>query len=308
MGLESEIKHLNAAEAGLHVLTDAELARMQRRLLSVLTDFDAFCKQNNIEYGLIGGSVIGAVRHQGFIPWDDDIDLFMTRSNYNRLKKAVAAHPNPDYSLLNPGDEGYYCHIPRICDNRTYLRLLQSTGKGNNLFLDIFVLDNIPDNKLLRTLHGLRSTFYLFVISTMVTRQQRPELLKYGSPALRRKVNLRNALSLPFRFRSVESWIAKGTKCFSKYPSENTKYVVSATGGGHYFHEIYLRDQMCSYIDLPFEGRRFPAMKGYDHFISLRYGPDYMTPPPADQQEHHAVIGLNLDGPEPQNTSKELLP
>ena len=84
--------------------------------------------------------------------------------------------------------------------------------------------------------------------------------------------------------------------CFSSNKNTNSKYVVSATGGGHYFHELYLRDEMCSFTLAEFEHHMFPIMKGYDYFLSLRYGKDYMTVPPAEKQEHHAVVALSLEG------------
>ena len=111
----------------------------------------------------------------------------------------------------------------------------------------------------------------------------------------KKQVKIRDRFSILFRYRSVEKWLEKATYCFSKVNNDKSKLVVSATGGGHYFGELYLREAMCNFERMEFEGHLFPVMKGYDYFLSKRYGKDYMTIPPKEKWERHACVELNLN-------------
>ncbi len=94
MGLISDIKRINPEDMGLHVLTDDELVGLKKRLLNIASYIKSVCDENGIEWNLCGGSALGAIRHKGFIPWDDDIDSNMTRENDNKFKKAVMKKPD----------------------------------------------------------------------------------------------------------------------------------------------------------------------------------------------------------------------
>lgn len=295
MGLLSVLKHLDAQKCGLHVITDTEREQMKKIYVEMLDQLDDICSKNNIEWGLTGGSAIGAVRHKGFIPWDDDVDIVMTRENFEKLQNIFKKNDFGNYELLVAGDQGYYSIIPKIFDESTLLKLIQPTGKGTGLFIDIFVLDNTYNNKLLRYLHGIQCTMYLFIVSTMVTHVQKDVLNSYGSKELKRQVLIRDLFSLFFQFRHVEKWLPKATKCFSKVKDNKSEYVVSVTGGKHYFGELYLREEMCNFERMEFEGHMFPVMKGYDYFLSQRYGKDYMTIPPKEKWERHACVEFNLN-------------
>lgn len=130
MGLESEIKHLDAQKCGLHVITDTEREQMKKILIEMLEYLDDICTKNNIDWGLTGGSAIGAVRHKGFIPWDDDVDIVMTRENFRKLQRVFKKDDFGSYKLFVAGDQGYYSHIPKLFDESTHLKLIQPSGKG----------------------------------------------------------------------------------------------------------------------------------------------------------------------------------
>lgn len=295
MGLVHEIKILDAEKSELHLLTDEELKRIQSILVEMLIYIKEFCDKHDIPWGIVGGCALGAVRHQGFIPWDDDVDIAFTRKNFERFKAAFQKEHNIEYELICPGEQGYYSHIPRIFNCNTTAELIQNTGRGKGLFIDIFVLENAYDNALLRVLHGIQCTFYLFIISTVVTRIQKATLYKYGSANLRKKVKLRNFFGTFFSFKKPEYWIQAGIRCFSKVKDNDSKYVVSATGSGHYFGEIYPREWVCEFKEKTFENQQFPVIKELDCFLTKRYGKDYMIVPPIEKREKHAFVSLKLD-------------
>ena len=294
MGLEHEIKTMDHEKNGLHVLSEEELVLVQKKLTETLVAFKNICDQCGIKWALVGGSLLGAVRHKGFIPWDDDIDVAMTRTDYNKLLAFFQQYDDPKYSLHYPGEKGYYCHVPRFYSNETKLRIIQSSGKDSGLYVDIFVLDDIPDSRFKRLIHGITSTFYLLIISCVVTNTQKENFMKYGSERLINKVKFRVFLSKFFSFKPVEWWLSKGTAWFSKYHDPDSRDVVSATGSGHYFHEIYSREVLCNYAEGDFEGRKFPIPMKYDAFLSQLYGNNYMQIPPVEKRERHAVIEIDL--------------
>ena len=132
-------------------LHDDDLKKMQRILLMMLKDFDAIAKKYGIEYTLSGGSVIGALRHQGFIPWDDDIDINVTRENFEKIKKAFRSYRGNKYKLYLPEeDPGHGMSLPQIKLSDTVYKSfieLSKEDKDCGICLDIFVIENTFDNK-----------------------------------------------------------------------------------------------------------------------------------------------------------------
>ena len=294
MGLAHEIKTLDPEKKGLHVVTDEELTEIHSILVDMLDDIKRVCDKNQIEWGISGGCALGAVRHHGFIPWDDDVDIIFTRENFEKFKKAYSKECDPKYELVCPGESGYYLHLPRIFNTKTTAEIIQNLGRGKGLYIDIFILENSYDNVIMRTLHGMFCTAYLFIISSVITRQQKSNLYKYGSDKLKRQVKLRSFFGSIFAFRKPEAWIESGIKVFSHVKNNNSKYIVSVTGSGHYFGEIYARDKMCPFQCLNFEGKPFPFMKDVDYFCKMRFGDNYMEVPPVEKREKHMYISLNL--------------
>ena len=296
MGMINQIKKLDAQKSGLHIVTDEELAAIHRTLLDMLKDLIAVFQKYDIGWSLSGGSIIGAVRHQGFIPWDDDIDIFMTRANFEKLRRVFRKELNDRYKLRLPGDKGYLMHFPTIEKRGTKIRQVQSADEEQGLFIDVFILENAPDNELIRKLHGLVSTAYLAVDSFVRTNACKKNLLKYGKsdPALVRSVKLRCALSKLFLFRPMEKWMLRSDKWFSKCRNSRSEYVVCPSGGAHYFGEIFRRDCMEPTVAVDFEGIKANIPCNSDYYLKKRYGSDYMTIPGEDKRERHAYVELSL--------------
>lgn len=294
MGLEHEIKTMDAASMGLHVVTREELDGIHDALMGILDEIDRVCKANGIQWGISGGSALGAIRHRGFIPWDDDVDIVMTRRDFDRFKEVFPRDAAPYYTFLCPGEENYYSHLPRVYNSHTTMEVIQNTGRGKGLYVDIFVLDNVSDNPILFGIHGVLCTMYLFIVSCVVTRTQRDLLYRYGTDALKRKVRLRSFFGALFGLRKPESWIRSEIRCISRVKDEGTKRVVSATGSGHFFNEIYKRDKITRFREMPFEDRQYPVIAELDAFCRMRFGDNYMEIPPLERQEKHAYISLDL--------------
>lgn len=126
------------------------MTEVQEHLLMLLREIDEICRENNIEFFLDGGSALGAVRHKGFLPWDDDADIVLTRENWLKFKKAVEEHPRPDRVLADPATNPAYPMVyPRYCDTSTtaILRTSMIDQFKSGLFIDIFILDPVEDTQ-----------------------------------------------------------------------------------------------------------------------------------------------------------------
>ncbi len=295
MRLGSLLKTIDSEAAGLHTVTDEELKKAQKMLLEMMLDVADLCKKHNINWSLSGGSVIGAVRHKGFIPWDDDIDIFMTRASLNKFRK-VFPEISDKYELAMPGDKGFLFHFPRIYKKGTKLLPVQSDGKPHGLDIDIFILENTYDNKLLRTLHGVRCSMYLFIDSAVRTAVCKDSILKYSGDdkSLIKAVKFRSAFAKLFSFRSMEQWMAASDKAFSSVKNSKTKYVVCPSGGAHFFGEIFIRPYMVKTIPTEFEGHTANIPSNSDYYLRNRYGEDYMTIPPENKRERHVYVEFEL--------------
>ncbi len=298
----SLLKLIDGDAAGLHTLTDEELAAVQRTLVGMLKDLSAVCDEHGISWCLCGGAALGCVRHKGFIPWDDDLDIFMTRANYEKFKSIFPETLSEGYELRDQGEDGNLFHYPRYYKKGTKARVLQSDERGgNSLFIDIFLLENAYDGRVRRYMHGIRCSWLLFVDSDMRLARCRDILLKYGgdNEQLVKELKRRMRFARFFRFRSFEEWLRRSDRCFSKVKNDASRYVVCPSGALHYFGEIYERAKMNDLIKMPFEDTEFYIMRDYDAYLRQRYGDDYMTPPPEGGRERHHFIEFDLGEEEP---------
>ncbi len=278
------------------LVNDGLLKKIQTRLLYMMIDITNVLSDNNIKWCLSGGSVIGAVRHHGFIPWDSDIDIFMEREEFDKFKNIFSKELGAKYELKLPGDTGYILHLPQIHDKSTRLQEIQSVYDDcGGLCIDIFIYENTYDNKLLRIIHGIESSFYLFVDSSLRMKLCRNNLLKYtnNDKNIKRIVDKRARLAFLFSFRSLEKWLASSVKCFSKVKKKG-KYIVVPSGGHHFFGEIFEREKMCNYILTNFETEKWYIPEGFDYYLKLRYGTDYMSLPNEADIEKHVYAKIDL--------------
>lgn len=256
---------------------------VQLALLDLLKEIDDICRSHNITYYIDGGTALGAVRHRGFLPWDDDADIMMTRSNYEAFKKAVAEvnhpgraledlHTTPDYTMVY----GRYCNTDTTCILRT--SMLDQFQSG--LFIDIFILDPIPDTpesrkEYFEILHGyceyLNPFYYDEIIST---NQWYDRFCKMGAEKGRDAV-----------IEYVERHL------FSYPDTEGMTYGFRYDNGKW----IYPRDVVGTprYVDV--EGVMLPVAEKVEDYLRIHYGDHWnMIPPPAEEETHNVVIDLQV--------------
>lgn len=298
MGLQDTLKTLDTRDSEIKELTDEQLKHIQNMLYDIVDDFDRVCTENNIEWCLAGGSVIGAVRHDGFIPWDDDIDVFMTRENFNKFKEIFQSTMSDKYELKVPGTKDYLYHFPQIHLKNTLIEPLQTSDTAKDgLFIDIFILENAYDNKLMYTIHGILDTFLLFVDSAIRMKKCKNHILKYcnNDKNVKKEIDKRANWAWLFSFMSFEKWLAFSDKCFAMQKNNNSKTITCPSGRGHYFNETYERTKMCTLKKHIFVDKMWNIPADAAYYLEMRYGKNYMTVPPVEKREKHAYIKIELE-------------
>lgn len=296
MGLQGLLKSIDPQKAGLYIIQENDLELIHKILKKALFDIEEVCKAKGISWILSGGSMLGAIRHGGFIPWDDDIDIFMTRKDFERFRSIFDESLSENYELKVPGDPGYLMHYPQMYIKGTVAQSIQSTEQSEeSLFIDIFLLESTYNNRFFRFIHGCLSNAFLAVDSAVRTNNCKAMLLRYddGSGRIRKEVKKRCLIAGVFGFWKLEKWLKVSDKVFSMCKNEG-KYVACPSGALHFFGETFLREKMCSTKEIPFEDITAFVPSDSDYYLTLRYGKDYMTPPPIGKREKHALVKFEV--------------
>ncbi len=242
--------------------------------LSLMDTLDGFCTQRGIRYSLSGGSLLGAVRHKGFIPWDDDVDVLMPRPDYERLLDEFPPEGIGRFSLRNlRNDPDWHLRFTRLVDNGTKV-LIRHNGLCNcGVFIDIFAVDGQPSDEealddYVRRFHHLDRQLH-----------KRAPIHRYTTrPGVKLKVALRRHF-----YPRVEVTAEALENLYREYPYESSEFAGAIMGGSGKGTHVP-KETFEHYIRLPFEGRMYSCIEDYDTYLTRMYG-DYMTPPPPSQRK-----------------------
>lgn len=260
------------------------------RLLELIDEYDRVCRENNLRYFLTGGSLLGAIRHNGMIPWDDDIDVAMPREDYEMLRQIANDKFSQDFSYItNNIDSEYFLCYAKLFHNKTTLVELQDPFYLGGVYLDIFPIDGLPSNKFLRSIHYKRF-YYWRNMSYIVARESSVSTNK--NPIKAFCATIRN--SIYKKIFSLSYVLRKCDRIASKYSFDNSDMVVNF-GGAWGQREITYRSYLVNRVEHSFEGRMLMIPKGYDEFLKTLYG-DYMQLPSIENRiSHHRYFYLNLN-------------
>lgn len=248
--------------------------------LDILLDFHDFCMENDINYSLAAGTLIGAVRHKGFIPWDDDIDVYLLREDYNKFIDIFPANYKGRYDFVSlERDKDWHRAYGKLYDNRTimhepYSDIYADLGVG----IDVFPVDDVPDElsewkkyettrRFLRDVKNIKS----------MTFSSRRSFIKNAI------IFLGHIIMSPFS----QTWLTKKIDEYSqKYNGKGFSHVYENCLGAYNTNSAWLKKDITDVIDVSFEGHTVKIMKGYDDYLTCIYG-DYMQLPPEDKRVTH---------------------
>ena len=285
---------------GTHMLTPEETAKVQDITRAILFDIADLCAKLDIPFLLGGGTALGAVRHKGFIPWDDDVDINVERRYIKTLLDAIEAEYGDKYLVMAPDrTEDYVYTFCQVQKRGTTFRESLSQRDGQcGIKIDIWILENTYDNPVLRFFHGLSCDFNSLLLSCIRIHDRKAEYLALaeGNSKATSSIKLKSALGAPFA-PFIRHRIRTTQKCFSRCKDNSSRFVTFPSGRKHFFGELYLREEYCKPEPAVFEGRDFFVPAGYDTYFKALYGPDYMTPPPPEKREAHVIYDLDFEGP-----------
>ncbi len=267
-------------------LTPDVLRRLQKKELDSIVYFDRFCRENGLTYFLLGGCVIGALRHGGFIPWDDDIDVIMPRNDYRRMLRIW--RDDERFRMLWP-DGKTVTHNPFATLVDTSVHLVKENQKDldipRGIVTDIFPLDGCPDGRLRRYRQYLDAMVYSLYATEVVP-------VNHGKAV---EIIGRLMLSLIPSRKARTRIFRRAEKRLSRYRFDTHAYCTELYAGPHYMLNRYPQEAFDKAVYHTFEGLQLPLPQGYDTYLSMAFG-DYMTLPPKELQvPHHDLSELNID-------------
>lgn len=263
----------------------------QQIALEILKKLAQICEENNLCYTLAWGTLIGAIRHKGFIPWDDDVDIVMPRPDYDRLLKIFKENKDelmPLECLAMETRKNYPHMIARISDSRTWIDVTNEKDCGMGIFVDIYPFDGVGNDidearKMMFTIGKNNSLIFLAA-------------RKYFHKG-NTKGFLRTMIKFPaFIYTHVlgqKYFVRKTNKLLQTLDYESSTFFSCPAWFTHHDKIIFTKNQMVERIKCQFEDTEFYIPKDYDTVLRMTYG-NYMQLPPENERVHHHLYKAYL--------------
>ncbi len=267
-------------------MDNENIRKLQLTELELFKKFAAFCKEHNITYYAMGGTLLGAVRHKGFIPWDDDMDLGIPREDYDRFLDICSKTSTPFevHTFFNDPDHfRYFAHIedPSV----KVIRHDKQVSETASAWIDVFPLDGMPDNRILRCIHKYyllyrRAMYRYSTIETIkdVNKKKRP----FAERAL---LGIAKIIPVKAIFKRDRE-LRKLDRALKRFPYSRCGYLVNAMGAWK-FKEMFNKSVYGNGSWYTFEDTEIFGPEDYDFVCTQLYG-DYMTPPKENERNHHS--------------------
>ena len=252
--------------------------------VNILDHISTICKKNNLKYFLAYGTLIGAIRHKGFIPWDDDIDIVMPRDDYEKLLEILKSQLEVSkYDCLIPMEDGYFYEFAKVIDTSTIVQEQTTISSRCGVWVDIFPLD------------GLKKEDKWSHILLLLLNRCRAASVNQRFP------HKTKGIAVPFeylywkicRYIGYKPFLKKSIQLSKRYKFNDCEYVGYASS--YPAHNKYmLRKWFEKGISIPFEDKFFDAPIGFDEFLRTQYG-DYMQLPPENKRVSHHMQAFIIE-------------
>lgn len=259
-----------------------QIEHLQSVILMIAKDIDKLCRENNIQYYLLGGSCIGAIRHKGFIPWDDDLDIIMDRHNYNRFIEVCRVQLDTNKYYLQIGLQDWPLYFSKIRLNGTTLHEPEddyAEEDKRGIYLDVFVMDNVPDNNILARIQYCLAKYHLCY-----------QLGKRGYKSASIKNKIMIMLSLPLKSKYIRNLVLSFIEKFNKIETNRQAFFYGRTRFRNAIVDKYLYGKPF-YVD--FEDTKLPVPEHYHEYLTQMFG-DYMTLPPLEERKGLHLLSVDF--------------
>ncbi len=251
------------------------IRKLQNAILNIAQYLDEFCAANNIDYCLMGGSALGAVRHKGFIPWDDDLDVFMRPDDYKRFREMFAIDGDKNtYYLQEWGNKNGLASFAKLrLNNSTYIESeLESYDIHKGIFVDIFILHTCPNNIISRYNQYFWAKY--LVLKSLSNRgySRRGKFIKLALKVFR---------LFPKRFM-----VDFALKQVYKYQNQSSKYLCHFLGRARMKNALYLREYFENTKRVDFEKIKLCVPYRVEEYLRCRWG-DYMKIPSIEEIKYY---------------------
>lgn len=256
-----------------------ELRKIQ---IDILNHFVAFCNKNKLKYWIDYGTLLGAIRHKGYIPWDDDIDVSMLREDYDKLIHLYDNTNEARYKFLCPENDKLYSYpFGKVVDTNTILYEMGQNGIKLGVYIDVFVFDDAPkDNKDLKRMFKIRD-YYGYLRRLQLSTADAPFSFKRAIVLMEKKL----LKVVPRHYFNAK--IARNAR---KYKGIGSGKVCDFSCPYPYSYSNWIVEKSIfqDFCEVEFEGKQYKAPKEYHKWLSIQYG-DYMKIPPEGERIHHDI-------------------
>jgi lipopolysaccharide cholinephosphotransferase len=276
--------------------------RFRSVLLEIMSEIHNVCLKNGIQYALVGGSALGAVRHHGFIPWDDDLDISMMREDFEKFKSVFEKELGDTYILDAPNynNRESKCNFGKVYKKGTELWEVQDAAPDfpfpRGIYVDIFIYENVSRYRIVQVFDSVISNIMKGVGTSMVYYQYDNSILDnfYGTTAKSKfYFKLRKSIGILHLLISHKRWVNFFDKFVSRH-KQPSDFITAPTGRKYYLGEFIRRDWWSPMRLADFEGHRFFVPNNVEGYLENLYGPSYMELPPVDKRERHFCVKLDF--------------